>query len=98
MPTKELDLPIPTDELRSILRAHGVVQASVFGSYARGQAHADSDLDILVDYADGVSLFDHFDLKAELEKRSGKNVDIVSSRTVSRHLKPYIDKEKVAIL
>lgn len=98
MTATDLQLPIPIDKLRSVLRSHGVVKASVFGSYARKQARADSDLDILVDYGEGVSLFDHFDLKDELEAESGRSVDVVSSRAVSRHLRPYIEKDKVVIL
>lgn len=98
MQVANLQLPIPLDILREILQSHGVIQASVFGSYARGQARTDSDLDILVHYSEGVSLFDHLDLKDQLEQKSGKSVDIVSARAVSRHLRPYIDKEKVVIL
>ena len=98
MTTTELKLPVPLAQLRRILRQHGVQKASVFGSYARGQANENSDLDILVDYRDGVSLFDHFDLKEALETASGKPVDVVSARAVSKHLQPYIDKEKVTLL
>jgi len=36
MKVADLNLPITLDELRRILREHGVVKASVFGSYARG--------------------------------------------------------------
>ena len=98
MKTQELQLPIELVALRKILRKHGVVHASVFGSYARGQARADSDLDVLVSYAPGVSLFDHFNLKDELEEQSGKPVDVVSDRALSRHIRPYIEKDKVVIL
>lgn len=98
MKLTELKLPLPLEEIRAILSAHGVKHASVFGSYARNRFKSNSDLDILVQYEDGVSLFDHFDLKYELEKKTGKKVDVVSSRAVSRHLKQYIDKEKIKIL
>ncbi len=98
MTTAQLQLPIPLDELRRILRKHGVVKASVFGSYARGEAKEGSDLDIIVDYDDSVSLFDHFDLKYELARVSNIGVDVLSSRAVSRHLRPFIDKDKVVVL
>jgi predicted nucleotidyltransferase len=98
MKVADLNLPITLDELRRILREHGVVKASVFGSYARGEARPDSDLDILVSYGDGVSLFTHFDLRDELEKYGGKPVDIISDRALSRHFRPYVEKDKVTIL
>jgi predicted nucleotidyltransferase len=98
MKAQDLQLPIELRALQDILRAHGVITASIFGSYARGEAHSSSDLDILVNYKSGISLFDHIDLKDELERFSGMHVDVVSERALSRHIKPFIDKEKIAIL
>lgn len=43
----ELKLPISVTELRNILVSHGVEEANVYGSYARGQANPTSDLDLL---------------------------------------------------
>ncbi len=98
MKADTLNLPITLEELRHILHEHGVIKASVFGSYARGDENPNSDLDLLVDYEDGVSLFDHLELKDILAKTSGKQVDLLSSRAVSKHLRPYIEKDKVTIL
>lgn len=98
MKPQELQLPIELTTLQMILRKHRVLHASIFDSYARGEARANSDLDVLVSYAPGVSLFDHFDLKDELERHSGKRVDVVSDRALSRHIRPYIERDKVTIL
>jgi uncharacterized protein len=98
MKPQELRLPIEVTILQNVMRKYGVRRASIFGSYARGEARDDSDIDVLVSYAPGVTLYDHFDLKDELEKRTGKKVDVVSDRAVSRHLRPYIEKDKVVIL
>jgi predicted nucleotidyltransferase len=54
-----------------ILRGGGVVEASVFGSFTRGEVQPDSDLDLLVKYKETVSLLDVSGLKCELEKLLG---------------------------
>ena len=50
-----------------ILRAHGVIRAGVFGSQAREQADSESDLDLLVQFEKGRTLFDLAGLQQELE-------------------------------
>lgn len=40
-------------ELREVLHRHGVTNPEIFGSTARGDAHEDSDVDLLVDFAPG---------------------------------------------
>jgi predicted nucleotidyltransferase len=47
MAITDLVLPISVDDLRQTLRAHGIVKASLFGSYARGEQTPQSDLDLL---------------------------------------------------
>ena len=58
----------------------------VFGSVARGEANENSDVDILVHFRQGASLFDLMDLKDDTEKLLGLEVDIVSDRGLSPHL------------
>ena len=78
MAITDLELPIALDALRQTLREHGVVQASLFGSYARGEQTPESDLDLFIKCRPGTSLFDVFDLQAELEKQTGVRVDLVT--------------------
>jgi predicted nucleotidyltransferase len=70
MQASTLQLPIKIEELREILKKHGVVSASMFGSYARGEARPDSDLDLLVKLEPNRNLFDpggyNLNLKKEL--------------------------------
>jgi len=94
--TQVLSLPIELDELRRLLRQYGVVKASVFGSYARGEAKPASDLDLLVQLAPGRSYFDLGGLQYELEERLPGGVDLVTR--LNRHFEPYITPELVPIL
>lgn len=50
----------------------------LFGSVARGDEHAASDIDLLVDFAPDSSLFDLLHLSEELEELLGHRVDVVS--------------------
>lgn len=96
MTATNLQLPIELDELRTILRKHGVVAASVFGSYARGEARSDSDLDLLVKLEDSRSLFDLGGLQFELEQATKRSVDVATK--LHPRFEPYITPELVAIL
>lgn len=90
-----LDLPIPIDQLRQTLREHGVIEASVFGSYARGEQTPQSDLDLFIRCKPGVSLFDVFDLRTVLEEQTSKRIDLFTK--INPHFTEYIEPDLVDI-
>ncbi|MHB8289403.1 MAG: nucleotidyltransferase family protein [Acidimicrobiales bacterium] len=59
-------------------RRHGARNVRVFGSVARGEATAGSDVDLLVDFGPGRSLFDLVRLIDELHMVVGRSVDVVT--------------------
>jgi predicted nucleotidyltransferase len=63
-----------------IARQHGASNVRVFGSVARGEATATSDVDFLVDIEPGRSLFDRIALIQDLEDALGIRVDVVTER------------------
>ena len=71
-----------------------VRRAQVFGSYARGEATAKSDLDVLLSHEPGsrTTLFDPIDFQNELERRLGVRVDLgaAPSSFTSPHIKPNL--------
>ena len=79
----ELDASkIISERRQDILRiaaAHGATNVRVFGSFARGTATQDSDIDLLVDLEANRSLIDLTRLIAELSAALGRNVDVVTS-------------------
>jgi predicted nucleotidyltransferase len=75
-----------------------VIKAYVFGSHARNEETADSDVDILVelDYSKKVGM-EFIDMQIGLEELLQKKVDLVSANGLSKFIKPYIDKDKIVI-
>jgi len=75
-------------QIARVLRTYGISRAAFFGSYARGEATSKSDLDVLVTYPLGTTLFDVMRLQDEIERVSGRKVDLVSQK----HLSPRLER------
>jgi len=75
----------------------GVKTLAVFGSVARGDHSKHSDLDILVDFAIPVGLFDFIRLKNFLEEITHCRVDLVTPDALRPEMKDTILKEAVNV-
>lgn len=75
-----------------------VKRAYVFGSYARNEAKKNSDIDILVelDHTEPIGM-KFFGYQDDLEALLKIKVDLVSYEGLSKHVKPYVDKDKLLI-
>lgn len=69
----------------------------IFGSYSRGEEKKNSDLDVLVEFLDGATLFDLAGLGNFLEKKLGCKVDVVSQRALREEIKPYVYEDLIAL-
>lgn len=81
-----------------ILKDAGIIRSSIFGSYVRSEQHEDSDIDLLVEFPKGLSLFDVAKIKYKLEDALGKKVDLVDFNRIKPRLKPYILSEQIPLL
>jgi len=84
--------------LLPVLRRHDVIHAAIFGSFARGEAEADSDLDILVELPSTKSLLDLVALKLDLEEVLGREVDVLTYRALHPRIRERVFQEQVVIL
>ena len=75
-----------------------VVKAFVFGSFARGDADSNSDYDILVDldYSKKIGL-EFMQMQIDLVDLLKTNVDLVSTRALSKYIRPFVDNDKILI-
>ena len=66
------------ERIKPIMAKHKIDDVYLFGSYSRGEANQDSDVDIYCGSGDIESLYDEFDFIEELEEALGKKVDVVT--------------------
>lgn len=75
-----------------------VKRAYLFGSSARNEAVAGSDIDILVELDHSKPIGMKFFLyQMELEELLKTKVDMISAEGLSKYVKPYIDEDKILI-
>ena len=85
------------DEIKSVLQSEkdklnqlGIKEIGVFGSYVRGEAANESDIDILIDISadSSLTLFSLIELEQSLSEKFNKKVDLA----IKSDLKPNIGK------
>lgn len=74
------------DELLAAFEQHGGRNVRLFGSVARGDDHAESDVDLMVDLDAGVGMFALMEMQDEAERILGVRVDVVSAEGLSHGL------------
>ena len=82
------------EENRDKIKRFGVKRIGLFGSYARGEQRAESDVDIVVEFEKGKATFDNFlNLAEYLEELLGKKIDLLTKEGVRSIKIEHIRKE-----
>ena len=84
-------------EILAVAQSCHASNVRLFGSVARGEEQDDSDIDFLVDFQPGSTLFDQVGLIEELSMRFGRKVDVVSARSLNKHLRQRILDEAIEL-
>lgn len=89
------------DEIKAIVfpiaKAHDVERVYLFGSYARGNATANSDVDLRIDKGRLKGLFALGALYADLEDGLGKKLDLLTTGSLDQSFLQSIANEEVLI-
>lgn len=94
---RDQTLKLLTEHKADLARRFGVTELALFGSMVRGEARADSDVDILVSF-DGPSTSQrYFGVQFYLEDLLGRPVDLVTRKALRRELAPHVEREAVRV-
>lgn len=97
MTNRSAILEVLAERRQEITTRFGVKRVALFGSAARDELGASSDVDVLVEF-DGPATFDgYMDLKFYLEDLLGRPVDLVTDKALRKELRPYIEKEMIRV-
>ena len=79
------------------LRAKGVIHAGIFGSVARGEQHAESDIDVIVDFDPSarITIYDYVGIKDEISELFEQPVDVIDRRGLKPHLREPVARDLV---
>ncbi len=79
---------------RNQIKSFGVKQLGLFGSFVTGKVQSNSDVDLLVEFEEGKKSYDNFmALSFYLEELLGRDVELVTSKSLSKYIGPYILKQ-----
>lgn len=80
------------EKIIEICRRNDISFCALFGSFARGEANSDSDIDLLVRFSKPKG-YDWLDAAIEIEEALGKKVDLITEASLSKHVREYVDKD-----
>lgn len=81
------------DQILELAARYGAHDVRVFGSVARGDATDESDIDFLVEFEPGRSLFDHGGLLMELRQLLNRRVDVAAADDLKPRIRDRVLRE-----
>lgn len=91
------DLQARRADIIALAERYGAYNVRVFGSVGRGEASADSDIDLIVTTREGVSLFDIVGLWLDLQDLLGCEVSLITDGIDDSHFLRRIQADIVAL-
>ena len=88
-----MKLLIDQTTLNKVCEENAISYLAVFGSHARGDETKNSDIDLLVDYSTSKSMFDHVRTQRKLKEILGREVDLVTRKSLSPYISDYVNKD-----
>lgn len=92
------DLRQRKDEIETLARQYGAGKIRIFGSVARREERADSDIDVLVEFPPGYDMFrQRLPLTNKLEEITGRRIDLIPEHELNERVAESVRREAVTI-
>ena len=94
-------MKIPITEISQktmpVLHKYGILSASLVGSVARGQHNSKSDIDIVIDVIQPISLLTFARIKLELEELLHSKVDLIERSAIKPRIRKYLLEDEIIL-
>lgn len=88
---------IDIQKLIDVCRNNGARKVALFGSFVRGEAGPDSNIDLIVAFLRPTGLIAFVKLERELSEAMGRKVDLLTEQSINPHLRTQILSEQRVI-
>ncbi|MDO9254468.1 MAG: nucleotidyltransferase family protein [Bacteroidales bacterium] len=92
-----LTIPEISQKTMPLLRKYGILSASVVGSVARGQQTSKSDIDIVIEVIQPISLLTFARIKLELEEILQIKVDLIERSAIKPRIRKYLLQDEISL-
>lgn len=82
---------------RDQIERFGVESLRLFGSVARGEASAGSDVDLLVSFRETPTFSGYMKLRIFLEDLLGATVDLITESGLRKEARPFVEKDAIRV-
>ena len=85
------------NKISAVAQQYGIQKAYVFGSYARGDAVQDSDIDICIEKGEIRTLFKFSGFCQDMEEALGNKIDVLTTAGMSSDFRNKVEKEMILV-
>ena len=85
-------------QLQVYFRDQPVLKAYLFGCFARNEQDINSDIDLYLEFDPEVPIgLEFVQMYLDLKELTGREIDLVTEKSISKYLKPQVEREKVLV-
>ncbi len=81
------------EKIVEVCERNDIEFCALFGSFARGEANEDSDIDLLVRFSKPIGLFGFVGVEQELEEALGRKIDLATDKMIGEYIRESVFRD-----